>query len=119
MRVKQAMINLLSNAVKFTDKGFIKINAVRKNGDLLVSVEDTGIGIAKEDHNTIFEAFRQVDGSSHRKFGGSGLGLSIARKLIELHNGKLWLESEEGAGTTFSFTLPTREMETKDEIQDS
>jgi signal transduction histidine kinase len=119
MRIKQAMINLLSNAVKFTDKGFIRINAVRNNGNLLISVSDTGIGIAKEDHNTIFEAFRQVDGSVHRKFGGSGLGLSISKKLIELHNGKLWLESEEGTGTTFSFTLPTDDVETSDEDQDS
>jgi signal transduction histidine kinase len=106
MRIKQAILNLLSNAVKFTDEGFIWIRVFRNNGNVQVSVQDTGIGIGKDNHDTIFDAFRQVDGSAKRKFGGSGLGLTISKMLIELHRGKIWVESEEGRGTTFSFTLP-------------
>ena len=106
MRLKQAVINLLANAVKFTEKGFIEVNASRRNGDLKISVRDTGIGISAEDQKMIFEAFRQVDGSVQRKFGGSGLGLTIAKRLIELHSGRLHVESKQGEGTIFSFTLP-------------
>jgi signal transduction histidine kinase len=114
MRIKQAIINLLSNAVKFTEKGFVRVSAARHNGELQISVKDTGIGIPSEQRETIFEAFRQVDGSVQRKYGGSGLGLTISRRLIELHRGKLWVESQEGVGTTFSFTLPIEKKESTD-----
>ncbi|MFQ6103642.1 MAG: ATP-binding protein [Candidatus Glassbacteria bacterium] len=115
MRIKQALVNLLSNAVKFTEKGFIQVSAIRNNGELQVSVKDTGIGIPKESRDTIFEAFRQVDGSVQRNYGGSGLGLSISKKLIELHRGRIWVDSEDGVGTTFTFTIPVNEEDDSDE----
>lgn len=117
MRIKQAILNLLSNAIKFTDEGFISIRAFRNNGDLQISVQDTGIGIGKENHETIFDAFRQVDGSAQRKFGGSGLGLTISKMLIELHKGRIWIQSDKGKGTTFSFTLPISPKENDDGTQ--
>jgi signal transduction histidine kinase len=117
MRVKQAIINLLSNAIKFTEKGFVRVNASRNNGDLQVSIRDSGIGIAREDYDSIFEPFQQVDGSEQRKHGGSGLGLSISRRLIELHKGRLWVESEKDIGSTFSFTIPVIEEGNADDNQ--
>jgi signal transduction histidine kinase len=111
MRIKQAILNLLSNAVKFTDEGFVWIKVFRNNGDIQVSVQDTGIGIGRDHHGAIFDAFRQVDGSAHRRFGGSGLGLTISKTLIELHRGRIWVESDTGKGTTFSFTLPIAQEE--------
>ncbi len=109
MRIKQTVLNLLSNAVKFTDRGFVKVTALRSNGDIQVSVEDTGIGIDYDHHEAIFDAFRQVDGSVQRKYGGSGLGLTISRMLIEMHQGRIWVDSEKEKGTTFSFTLPIKQ----------
>lgn len=110
MRIKQVVLNLLSNAVKFTNSGFVKIRVVRNNGDVQVSVQDTGIGIEEGHHDAIFDAFRQVDGSVQRKYGGSGLGLTISRMLIELHQGEIWVDSKEDTGTTFSFRLPVEQV---------
>jgi signal transduction histidine kinase len=107
-RLRQVAINLVSNAIKFTDKGGVTIRCQQiKQGDMVnVSVNDTGIGISPAALGYIFEAFRQADGSTTRQFGGTGLGLTIARKLIELQGGEVAVESAPGQGTSFSFTLP-------------
>lgn len=106
VRTRQALLNLVSNASKFTEKGAITIEATADARFVRVSVRDTGIGIAAEKLDTIFQAFTQADASTTRKYGGTGLGLAIARSFIELHGGEIWVESELGVGTTFSFTLP-------------
>jgi signal transduction histidine kinase len=98
---------LLSNAVKFTPEGGrITVSVRAVNDTVEVSVTDTGIGIATEDCDAVFEEFRQVGDSSERKAQGTGLGLALTRKFIELHGGRIWLTSELGKGSTFSFTLP-------------
>ena len=106
-KIKQILLNLLSNAVKFTPEGGrIGINARQANGSVEISVTDTGIGIALEDQPRIFEEFRQVGGDYAHKKEGTGLGLTLAKKFVELHGGKIWVESESGKGSTFIFTLP-------------
>jgi signal transduction histidine kinase len=106
-KVKQVLVNLLSNAVKFTPEGGqIRVEANLGDSAVIVSVTDTGIGIAPEDQETIFEEFRQVGTNYAQKREGTGLGLSLTKKFIELHGGKLWVESEVGKGSTFTFTLP-------------
>ncbi|MBN1531627.1 MAG: SpoIIE family protein phosphatase, partial [Spirochaetes bacterium] len=107
-RLQQIMLNLVGNAIKFTEEGEIRIRAARHDCEpdrVVVTVEDTGIGIPKEQQGRVFESFEQVDGSITRKFGGTGLGLAITRKLVELHDGKIWVESEPGRGSRFHFTL--------------
>ena len=107
-KIKQVLLNLLSNAVKFTPEGGrIGINAVQSNGAVEISVIDTGIGIAPEDQPRIFEEFRQVGSDYAHKVEGTGLGLTLAKKFVELHGGKIWVASEVGKGSTFTFTLPT------------
>jgi signal transduction histidine kinase len=107
-RVRQVAINLVSNAIKFTEKGgvIIRCSFIREQDMLLVAVEDSGIGISPAAMGYIFEAFRQADGSTTRRFGGTGLGLTIAKKLIELQGGEMAVESVIGQGSIFSFTLP-------------
>jgi two-component system, NtrC family, sensor kinase len=106
-KIKQILLNLLSNAVKFTPEGGrIGISARQSDGGVEISVSDTGIGIAPEDQARIFEEFRQVGGDYAHKKEGTGLGLTLAKKFVELHGGKIWVESEVGKGSTFSFTLP-------------
>jgi signal transduction histidine kinase len=106
-KIKQILLNLLSNAVKFTPEGGrIGINARQANGAVEISVTDTGIGIAPEDQPKIFEEFRQVGGDYAHKSEGTGLGLTLAKKFVELHGGRIWVESEVGKGSTFTFTLP-------------
>lgn len=105
-RLRQVLLNLLSNAAKFTDEGSITVRAVPNNGYVLVSVEDTGIGIAPEYLDTIFEEFQQVDSGTSRRYEGTGLGLAICRRLIELHGGRIWVESTVGKGSVFHFSLP-------------
>ena len=107
-RISQVLLNLVGNAIKFTDAGEIRIDAVTANGDLVVSVSDTGPGIPEADLENIFEEFRQAEGSLAQRKGGTGLGLAIAKKIIEMHGGKIWVESELGKGSTFTFTLPLR-----------
>ena len=108
-KIKQILLNLLSNAVKFTPEGGrIGINAKQVDGSVEISVSDTGIGIAPEDQPKIFEEFRQVGSDYAHKVEGTGLGLTLAKKFVELHGGKIWVESEVGKGATFSFTLPKR-----------
>ena len=105
-RLKQVLYNLLSNAIKFTAEGHVALSIAMDDDNLLVKVEDTGIGIREEDVSIVFEQFRQVDGSLTRSAGGTGLGLPISKSLVELHGGEIWVESEAGEGTTFTFTIP-------------
>jgi len=107
VRVKQILSNLLSNAIKFTPKdGMVKVRILIEDKQLIISVQDTGIGIAKENIDKVFSAFEQADGTTTRKYGGTGLGLSISAKLAELMNGELSLISTEGKGSTFTLKLP-------------
>ncbi len=105
-RLQQILLNLVGNAIKFTKEGSIIISATQQGELISVSVKDTGIGIPNDKLNSIFEAFEQADASIERQYGGSGLGLNIARQLVELHGGTLTVESEQGKGSTFTFTLP-------------
>ncbi|HXJ79065.1 MAG TPA: GAF domain-containing sensor histidine kinase [Candidatus Methylomirabilis sp.] len=108
-KIKQVLLNLLSNAMKFTPEGGrVRVKAILADGAVEVSVSDTGIGIAPEDQGTIFEEFRQVGGDEARKHEGTGLGLTLTKKFIELHGGRIWVESDVGRGSTFTFTLPIR-----------
>jgi signal transduction histidine kinase len=113
-RIAQVLVNLVGNAIKFTDKGEVAIKAYAANGSFTVAVRDTGPGIAEAEQAKIFEEFRQADSSIANKKGGTGLGLAIAKRIIELHGGRLWVESSPGQGSTFSFTVPTKvEQETR------
>jgi signal transduction histidine kinase len=106
-KIKQILLNLLSNAVKFTPEGGrIGIKARQTDGSVEISVADTGIGIAPEDQPKIFEEFRQVGSDYSHKVEGTGLGLTLAKKFVELHGGRIWVESEVGKGSKFTFTLP-------------
>jgi signal transduction histidine kinase/CheY-like chemotaxis protein len=108
-KFKQVLFNLLSNAVKFSPPAKpITITARMMDGAVTVNVRDEGIGIAPEHHAMIFEEFRQVDGTARREFGGTGLGLALVKKFVELQGGRVGIESSLGAGSTFSFTLPVR-----------
>jgi signal transduction histidine kinase len=105
-KVKQVLLNLLSNALKFTPEGGqIDVRARVHDGETEISVTDTGVGIAPDDQEAVFEEFRQV-GTASKKVEGTGLGLAISRKFIELHGGRIWVESQLGKGSTFAFTLP-------------
>jgi signal transduction histidine kinase len=107
-KVRQVVLNLLSNAIKFTPEGGrIGVRAVPIDGAVEVSVSDTGVGIAPEDQEAIFEEFRQV-GTAAKKVEGTGLGLALSRKFIELHGGRIWVESQIGVVSTFTFTIPIR-----------
>jgi GAF domain-containing protein len=105
-RVTQVLLNLIGNAIKFTDWGEIRVETTRANGELIVSVADTGPGIPPADLEHIFEEFRQAEGSLAQRKGGTGLGLAIAKKIVEMHSGRIWVESEVGKGSKFSFALP-------------
>jgi len=110
-KVKQVLLNLLSNALKFTPEGGrIDVRAGLRDDMAEISVSDTGVGIAPEDQEAVFEEFRQV-GTAAKKVEGSGLGLALSRKFSELHGGKIWVKSQVGAGSTFTFTLPVRRGE--------
>lgn len=105
-RVKQVLHNLIGNAIKFTERGEVTLSAVRQGEMLCISIKDTGVGIPADRLERIFEPFEQADGSAGRRFGGAGLGLSIARQLVNAHGGELNVVSVPGQGSTFSFTLP-------------
>ncbi len=105
-RIRQVVINLLSNAGRFTEEGGATLEVRPEKNTLMVTIKDTGPGIAPKNIDKLFQPFRQVDGSIRRRYGGTGLGLSISKRFIELHEGKIWVESEEGQGTTFLFHIP-------------
>ncbi len=110
-RITQCLLNLVGNALKFTKQGRVDIVVERAGDDLLYHVRDTGVGIAKNELEHIFEEFRQVDATITREYGGTGLGLSITKTFVEMHGGRLWVESAPGHGSTFSFSVPIRVRE--------
>ncbi|SDB19521.1 Y_Y_Y domain-containing protein [Flavobacteriaceae bacterium MAR_2010_188] len=103
----QVVINLLSNAIKFTDKGKIRVEAYKENGQIIVEIQDTGIGISENDKSKVFEKFRQAGDTLTDKPKGTGLGLPICREIIEHHGGIIWMTSEPGVGSTFFFSIPS------------
>lgn len=105
-RIREVLLNLLSNAGRFTERGGIRLRVWVEDQDLLVSVTDSGPGIAAKDLDKLFQPFQQLDSSIRRRYGGTGLGLTISERFIRLHGGKIWAESAEGIGTTFFFRLP-------------
>jgi signal transduction histidine kinase len=108
-KVKQVLLNLLSNAIKFTPEGGrVEVHAGLVDGVAEISVTDTGVGIAPEDHEAVFEEFRQVGNDYAKKHEGTGLGLTLSRRFVELHGGKIWVKSQLGQGATFTFTLPVK-----------
>ncbi len=110
-RLRQVLLNLVNNGLRFTDKGGVTVQVEQQTDHLLVTVEDTGTGITEKDVPKVFEAFRQVGQDSWRRREGSGLGLAISRRFVELHGGKMWLESEIGSGSRFYFSIPTIETD--------
>ena len=105
-RLTQVLLNLVGNSIKFTDKGEVAIKAEAANGSFTISVRDTGPGIAVEDQHKIFEEFQQADSSTTKEKGGTGLGLAISKRIVEMHGGRLWVDSRLGHGSTFSFSIP-------------
>jgi len=105
-RLTQVLINLVGNAIKFTDAGEVAIKAEANNGSFYVSVRDTGPGISAADQAKLFQEFQQADNAITKKKGGTGLGLAISKRIIEMHGGRIWVESQPGQGSTFAFTLP-------------
>jgi signal transduction histidine kinase len=107
-RLTQVLLNLVGNAIKFTDAGEVVIKADANNGSFDVSVQDTGPGISPTDQAKLFQEFQQADNSITKKKGGTGLGLAISKRIVELHGGRIWVNSAIGEGSTFAFTLPIR-----------
>ncbi len=105
-RIVQVLLNLVGNAIKFTDEGKVDIRVAAQNGRLDVAVADTGPGIAPADQKKIFQEFQQIDSTTTKAKGGTGLGLAIAKRIVEMHGGRIWIESTVGKGSTFSFSLP-------------
>jgi signal transduction histidine kinase len=110
-RITQCLMNLAGNALKFTREGRVEIAVEVENGQLIYRVSDTGIGIPKEELENVFAEFRQVDATITREFGGTGLGLSITKRFVEMHGGRIWVDSDLGHGSTFSFSIPVRTEE--------
>ncbi len=115
-RIRQVLFNLLNNALKFTAKGSIKYGYFIEIPNIVFFVKDTGIGLAESEKEMIFERFRQVEDKMTRRYGGSGLGLSISKGIIENMDGKIWVDSEKGKGSTFYFSLPYKVVEKKSEM---
>ena len=109
LRITQILINLVTNAIKFTDHGFVHISLESREEEIAITVRDSGIGIANDQFDLIFERFAQVDTSTKRKYNGAGLGLAICKSLVELHNGSIRVESESGKGTAFTVQVPLRQ----------
>jgi len=106
VRTRQILLNLFNNAARFTERGSVTVSSSLVEGEVVISVADTGMGIAPEETSKVFDEFRQLDGSTTRRYGGTGLGLAISKEFVELHGGRMWVESRLGEGSTFSFTLP-------------
>jgi signal transduction histidine kinase len=115
-RLSQVLLNLVGNAVKFTDAGEVAIGARAENGTFVLTVRDTGPGVAPEDHDKIFGEFQQVDNSNTRKKGGTGLGLAISKRMVEMQGGTISVDSVLGQGATFRVTLPIRVEGMADEL---
>jgi signal transduction histidine kinase len=107
-RLAQVLLNLVGNAIKFTDQGRVTIKTSTENGLFTVVVADTGPGIASSDQVKLFKQFQQADNTITKQKGGTGLGLAISKRIIEMHGGRIWVESEVGNGSTFTFTVPVR-----------
>ena len=107
-RLSQVLLNLVGNAIKFTDTGEVAMKASAINGSYTIAVKDTGPGIAEADQAKIFEEFQQSESTHTKAKGGTGLGLAIAKRIVEMHGGRLWVESQLGSGSTFFFTVPLR-----------
>jgi signal transduction histidine kinase len=105
-KLTQVLLNLVGNAIKFTDEGEVAITASSADGSITVSVRDSGPGISETDQAKIFEEFQQVKTSFTHEKGGTGLGLAISKRIVELHGGRIWVESSLAQGSTFSFTVP-------------
>ncbi|MCD4686882.1 MAG: hypothetical protein K8S97_13200, partial [Anaerolineae bacterium] len=114
-RLYQVLNNLISNAVKFTHGGTVAIRCTQVSREgrphIQTAVSDTGIGISQTDRDVIFETFRQVDSSSTRQYGGTGMGLAITQRLVEMMSGEIWVDSTPGEGSTFTFVLPVATSE--------
>ncbi|MFP4344146.1 MAG: GAF domain-containing protein [Anaerolineales bacterium] len=117
-RIRQVVLNLVGNAAKFTDEGYIRIFAEYDDEEITVAVEDTGVGIPPEKYDEVFAEFRQVDSSSTRRYGGTGLGLPVSKKFVEAHGGRIWFESEVGVGSTFYVALPIAGPPPEDEPEE-
>ncbi len=116
LRIKQVMTNLLNNAIKFSPDGtIINVKARKEKNDILFEVQDFGRGIPKDKQDKVFETFYQVDSGEDRKFGGAGLGLAVSKGIVVSHGGRIWVESREGKGSTFSFTLPLKPVKDLEE----
>jgi signal transduction histidine kinase/PAS domain-containing protein len=113
-RLRQVLINLVNNGIKFTEKGGVSVRVTHQGNDVLIAVKDTGLGIPTDHLDSVFQEFTQVDSTTTRKAGGTGLGLPISRRLIEMHGGKLWAESsgQSGDGSTFNILLPVEAVVT-------
>jgi signal transduction histidine kinase len=107
-RIRQVLLRLLANAAKFTEQGIITVRSWRADEQVLVSVSDTGVGIPVEDQDRIFEQFEQGSLEDGRRPDGAGLGLALSKEFVEMHGGRIWVESEAGQGSTFTFSLPLR-----------
>lgn len=118
-RLQQILHNLIGNAIKFTKQGLISVTSKVEKGMVQITVSDTGIGIGEGYLEKIFELFEQGDSSTAREFGGTGMGLAVTRQLVELHEGKIWVESKEGKGSSFCFTLPISEEQPQHQVSDS
>jgi len=113
-RIEQIMHNLIGNAIKFTHEGRVSVSCRISEGEVVTTVSDTGIGIRSENFERIFESFEQGDGTEARVYGGTGLGLAVSKQLVEGHGGRIWVESELGTGSRFSFSLPMDEYVVKE-----
>jgi signal transduction histidine kinase len=105
-RIAQVLLNLLGNAIKFTEAGEVVVSVAVDETTFEIAVTDTGPGIPADEREKIFEEFHQIDSSSTRRKGGTGLGLAISKRIVELHGGRIWVESEPGRGSSFRFVIP-------------